>query len=105
MEGQELTLESLAAQLKIQQENLAQLQLENATLKGQFVEITKKPELPKIPEEPITYKKKNYKWKVAAFTLPGKETKTITAEEASLDEETIAAVLKIEGQGILVEQA
>lgn len=101
--AQEITLESLAAQMKEQAEHIAALQQENITLKGKVIEVTGTPELPKIPKEPIAVGKKKYQWQVAIFTIPGKEPKTYTAEEASLDETALAAILAIEGQGILKE--
>ncbi len=68
-------------------------------------EITDKaPEPPKIPSKPVTVGDKKYKWNVPAFKMPG-SSEVITAEEASTDKTIMAEILKIEGQGLLTEQA
>lgn len=102
---QEITLESLALQMQEQATHIAVLQQENASLKGKVIEVTATLELPKIPNEPIVINKKKYQWQVAIFTIPGKEPRTLTAEEASLDKDALKAILAIEGQGILKELA
>ena len=63
---------------------------------------SKKVELPTIPKDAIEFNGKKYEWKVAIFHSPIDAKKT-TAEEASLDEEILTAILAIKGQGMLVE--
>ena len=58
--------------------------------------------VPTIPEKPVSYGKKKYKWMLPVFSLPG--VGRVTAEEAATDEETVKKILEIEGQGILREQ-
>lgn len=60
--------------------------------------------LPTIPTETLSHKKKEYRWKVAAFSLPGDPTK-YTAAEANETPELIERILKINGQKILQELA
>ncbi len=100
----EITLETLSAKLDGLQASHDALVAENAKLKGSIISITDKPQLPTIPPEVLELGGKKYKWQVAQFTLPGKEPKTLTAEEASVDEDILKAVLEIDGQGILKEQ-
>ncbi|WP_347268967.1 hypothetical protein [Paracoccus sp. (in: a-proteobacteria)] len=57
--------------------------------------------LPSIPEKPISYNKKKYKWVLPVFSLPG--VGRVTAEEAATDEGIVKAILDIDGQGILRE--
>lgn len=63
---------------------------------------TEHPEAIQSPKKFVEHNKKNYKWAVAQFRLPGRDK--VMAEDAALDEELIDEILAIEGQGILTEQ-
>lgn len=58
---------------------------------------------PTVPKDTVTSGKKQYKFTVAQFRLPG-DSKTIISEEASLDQTTIDKIVAIQGQSILKEQ-
>ena len=101
-EKKELTLAELTELVLKQSTQLNQVMKENAELKG-AVKKEEAPKLPTIPEEPVKYDGKSYKFQVAHFHIPGEETLKITAEEAATDEEVISKILNIKGQGILKE--
>lgn len=57
-----------------------------------------------IPVDAFEYKGKNYKWKRAAFRLPG-DVKKYTAAEAVVNEDVMDRLISIEGQSALEELA
>lgn len=59
--------------------------------------------MPKVPTALVKHGGKEYKWKIAAFKLPGSK-ETLIASEVSEDSFILDRILEIEGQGLLVEQ-
>lgn len=98
-----LTLEELSQIVLQQQTQISNLSQENLKLKGAVLKEDTAEKKPEIPKEPVSFGGKKYAFKLAVFTIPGVVTRTITAEEASTDEDLIAEILEIEGQGILKE--
>lgn len=86
------------------------LEEENTTLKASLAAKApagKKADAPKNKKledhDLVTYKGKKYKWGFASFPVPGYDGR-IKAVEAATDEKIIAAILKVPGQSILIEQ-
>lgn len=95
--------DQLAEQKQItaeQNEKIAQL-TELVATKTTDISV-KTPALPVIPKANLKVGKKEYRWNVPVFKMPG-STETITAEAANTDKDLIAEILKIEGQGLLTE--
>ena len=100
----ELSLESLQEQLTAQAKTISDLALVNNQLKGRLAEtsITTQ-EVAKIvlPTDPIEINGKKYKWLVPVFHIDG--FGRTTAEEASIDDDILEAIVAIAGQGLLKE--
>lgn len=105
MEGDKITLEDLLERINKQDETIAKQAETIVGLKGEVAKTaisTEEAKPPTIPKDPIEFKGNKYKWCVAIFSFPGSHEK-YTAEEASTDDEMLAEILKIEGQGMLKE--
>lgn len=62
---------------------------------------TAQAEKPKVPEKAVSFNKKQYKFTLAQFIMPGRGK--MLAEDAMTDKDIIAEIIAIEGQGILKE--
>lgn len=103
----ELTLQGLAEIIEAQNKKIESLTEANTALQGKVGTLSAENEpvkLPAIPADLVEVNKKQYLFQVASFKLPGNDA-VILAEEAVLDKTIIAQILKIDGQGILKEQA
>ena len=103
----EITLESLAKDLADQTAKIAEQAATIATLQGKVAQqtaINEPVKLPTMPKDAVKSGQKEYLFQVAGFRLPVSDA-VILSEEAILDDALIKQILKIEGQGILKEQA
>ncbi|MFC4261933.1 hypothetical protein ACFOWM_03520 [Ferruginibacter yonginensis] len=113
----EITLEAVVAKQKLQDDAIASLIEANKTLAEQnealkkvvssatTIETAAKKELPKLPEENLKHKGKEFRWTIPVFTIveEGEEPILITAAAAATDEKIIAKILSVKGQNILLE--
>jgi hypothetical protein len=111
IKGLELAFEQLKKSAEDQnvafeqfKQRVAEHQIKAAAAAGTSIKANAKAEKLTIPTELVKYKGGLYKWAVASFRLPG-EHEPISAKEAALDDKTIAKIIAIKGQTILIEQA
>ncbi|MBN8833765.1 MAG: hypothetical protein J0H76_05230 [Sphingobacteriales bacterium] len=108
----ELTLESLADEIKALKEQNAKMAEENGALQKKVADLTAaqiedKPEEPlSVPTELLEHKGETYKFAAAGYRTHTADGETfISAAELQADEKLVAELLKIKGQGILIKQA
>lgn len=99
-------LNEIRETLSAEKEKSEALGLENEALKLKLsagvTEIkVAEPKKPTIPKEPVTVGDKQYMWNVP--TVRGRGGVILSAQEASNDEEFMAALVAVEGQGLLRE--